>query len=68
MVTMADGATELFKTRYCEIAKKHLCPQCHGEMAEVERVNENGFSFIWYECMRVDCDGQWLEKKAVNAA
>jgi hypothetical protein len=49
---------------YFELANKHRCPECGGRMAEVERVNENGFSFVWYECMMANCDGQWLEKKA----
>jgi hypothetical protein len=44
----------------------HLCPECGGSMTEVERVNENGFAYIWYECSQIDCDGQWLEKKAVS--
>jgi hypothetical protein len=46
-----------------ELADKHMCPNCRGAMAEVDRVNENGFSFIWYECMQANCNGQWLEKK-----
>lgn len=45
------------------VSNKHMCPNCSGAMTEIDRVNENGFSFIWYECIRANCDGQWLEKK-----
>ena len=65
---MVEGTTKLLRAEYCETVQKHLCPQCRAEMAEVDRVNENGFSFIWYECKRADCDGQWLEKKTIHAA
>ncbi len=39
------------------------CPICRNSMDEVDRVIENENLFVWYECMNVDCDGQWLEKK-----
>lgn len=45
-------------------AAKQLCPDCRSIMAEVDRVTENGTSFIWYECTREGCGGQWLEKRA----
>lgn len=47
-----------------ETAGSHPCPVCRGEMTEAERVQENGFVFVWYECRQPGCDGQWLEKKA----
>jgi hypothetical protein len=53
--------------RPSKMTNERLCPGCGGAMAEVERVNENGFLFIWYECTLADCDGQWLEKKVANA-
>lgn len=52
--------------RYFEKANKHICPECGGPMSEVERVNEDGFTFIWYKCVRVNCAEQWLEKRAVS--
>ena len=39
------------------------CPECGNKMVEAERVNENGFIFVWYECTRAGCSGQWLEKR-----
>ena len=43
-----------------------LCPDCGSSMTEVDKVNEDGFAYIWYECSQIDCDGQWLEKKVIN--
>lgn len=54
------------KSNFSGVANKHLCPDCKSAMAEVERVNENGYLYIWYECIKGDCDGQWFEKKPAN--
>ena len=45
-------------------AARHLCPECGCPMTEVERANENGYTFVWYECGQSNCNGQWLEKMA----
>ncbi len=42
----------------------HLCPDCGCLMTEVERLRENGFTFVWFECRQPYCNGQWLEKIA----
>lgn len=44
--------------------KPRTCPECGGLMAEVERVSEKGYFYIWYRCRQQNCSGQWLEKKA----
>lgn len=54
------------KKQFFEGVNKHPCPDCRGEMVEVNRVNENDFSFIWYECTRAGWGEQWLDKKPVN--
>jgi hypothetical protein len=41
----------------------HFCPECGAKMVEAERVNENGFVFVWFKCSRTGCRGQWLEKR-----
>lgn len=41
---------------------KRICPQCGLEMMEVNRSNEDGWLFVWYQCPDVKCDGQWLQK------
>lgn len=43
-------------------AKTRLCPDCRSIMSEVDRITENGTTFVWYECTRPGCDGQWLQK------
>jgi len=46
----------------------HICPECGAKMDEAERVSENGFIFVWYNCSRPGCSGQWLEKKIMNTS
>ncbi len=65
---MVEGRTGVLAMRYPELISRHLCPECGGTMAQVEKVRENGFSYIWYECTRSDCDGQWLQKTAAITA
>lgn len=38
------------------------CPECGAMMAEVDQCNENGRLFVWYQCSKNNCDGQWLQK------
>lgn len=63
---MFEINTKIFKTEYREILEKHLCTECGGRMAEVDRINENGFLYVWHECVRSGCNGQWLEKSKIN--
>ena len=39
-----------------------VCPECGAGMVEVDRCKENSALFIWYECSKKECDGQWLNK------
>lgn len=47
-------------------AECRLCPDCRSVMSKVDQVAENGLLFIWYECTREGCDGQWLEKRTTK--
>ncbi len=38
------------------------CTECGAQMTEVDRHNEKQAFFVWYECSRDGCDGQWLQK------
>lgn len=49
---------------HSETESKRICFECGSAMAEVDRVNEDGFTFIWYRCLRIGCKEQWLEKRA----
>lgn len=49
--------------------KNHLsCPECSSQMTEVYRSNENNVLFIWYECCKDECSGQWLQKECQKSA
>lgn len=43
-----------------------LCPRCDAIMVETDRVTEDGCTYIWYGCTAVDCDEQWLVKRAAR--
>jgi ribosomal protein S27AE len=43
-----------------------LCPECGAVMNEVDRLIEGKCTYIWLECSKSDCDGQWLQKKYNN--
>jgi len=42
--------------------EQKFCPDCGAQMTEVDRRNEDGALFIWYECSKNNCDRQWLQK------
>jgi len=43
-------------------ANKQLCPECGTQMTEVDRLSDDRAIFVWYECGRDNCSGQWLQK------
>ncbi len=59
---MNMGNESKMSTRFRQTSSEKRCPECGDKMRETDRCNENGTLFIWYECSRNDCDGQWLEK------
>ena len=42
------------------------CPRCGSTMVETDRVVENTFLYIWYECTATGCTEQWLTKRPVS--
>jgi hypothetical protein len=44
------------------LAKICFCPECRSQMKEAQRREENGSIFIWFECSKPDCRGQWLQR------
>jgi hypothetical protein len=44
-----------------KVTNNQRCPQCGGPMKEVERCKEGSITYVWFECARVNCDGQWLQ-------
>ena len=61
---METKTTHSFPKSASQKTERHVCPQCNTDMIVAEQCRENGFLFIWYECTRDGCDGQWLEKKS----
>jgi hypothetical protein len=47
-------------------AGEGFCPECGAIMHETARTCENGSLYIWYECKRSNCDGQWLHKSSAT--
>ena len=43
------------------------CPRCGSVMVEADRVIENAFLYIWYECSTAGCSEQWLTKRPAQA-
>lgn len=44
------------------VVNERCCPECGAGMTEVDRCNENESLFVWYQCSKKNCDGQWLQK------
>lgn len=44
-----------------------LCPECGATMNEVDRLTEGECVYIWLECSKSSCNGQWLQKKSNNS-
>ena len=51
-----------FSTKFRQAVNSQFCPECGARMTEADRCRENGVLFVWYDCSRKDCDGQWLQK------
>ena len=50
------------ETFYRNALKGKSCPECGGLLSEVDRSDEGDVCYVWYECSKDGCDGQWLEK------
>ena len=55
-----------FSPKFLHALDEHFCPECSAQMTEVDRRNENQALYVWYECSRTSCDGQWLQKMPVS--
>ena len=43
--------------------KAKRCPECKAIMREVHRCRESDGVFVWFECAKKNCSGQWLERR-----
>ena len=56
--------TSRLKISLFNAANYRHCPQCGGVMKEVEKRKEGLTTYVWLECVKANCDGQWLRTYA----
>lgn len=64
---MSTPQTETIPVRPQHKGRDKQCPRCGFTMTETDRVVENGFEYIWYECDAPGCEEQWLAKRPAMA-
>ena len=55
--------TKEVNKRFRQAEELGMCPECGAVMNEVDHIDEGLYTFIWFECSKSDCNGQWLQKK-----
>ncbi len=63
---MTTRSLNVSSTKFRQALSSQFCHECGARMTEVDRCSENGTLFVWYDCIRKDCDGQWLQKASPN--
>ncbi len=48
--------------RITRAENQQICPECGVRMAEMDRLCEGNYVFVWYKCSKTGCRGQWLAK------
>ena len=61
---MNNTETSLAMVSLFNVVNNQRCPQCGGLMKESERREEGSITFVWFECIKTNCDGQWLQSYA----
>lgn len=59
---MATESSDKLTTKFQQAQEQNSCPECGTRMVKVDHRSEGGTLFVWYECSRENCDGQWLQK------
>ena len=54
---------KLLSKRFQLADEKGLCPECGVQMDEISRLNEGDIAYVWLQCGKDGCGGQWLQKK-----
>jgi hypothetical protein len=58
--------TDTIGNKFHQADEFGLCPRCGAVMNEVDRLKVGLNTFIWLECSKSDCNGQWLQRKSNN--
>ena len=53
----------LLSERFQLADEQGLCPECGSQMDEMGRLNEGDGAYVWLQCGKGGCGGQWLQKK-----
>jgi len=61
---MNNAETSLVKVDLFNVVNRRHCSQCGGPMKEADRREEGSITYVWLECVKADCDGQWLQPYA----
>jgi hypothetical protein len=56
-------------TKYKRTEESEVCPVCGAAMMQTDKLEVGEYIFVWFECSREDCDGQWsgYERKLHSA-
>ena len=57
---MNNTETSLVSISLFNVVNNQHCPQCGGKMNESDRFEEGLITYVWFECVKADCDGQWF--------
>jgi hypothetical protein len=55
--------TDTMGDKFIQADEFGLCPECGAIMDEVDCLDEGLYTFIWFECSKSDCNGQWVQRK-----
>jgi hypothetical protein len=61
---MNNTETSLVKVSLFNVINNRHCPQCGSQMKESEKRKEGAFTFVWFECIKSGCKGQWIQSYA----
>lgn len=57
---------DTINSKFYQADELGLCPKCGAIMNEADRLSEGECIYIWLECSKNACDGQWLQRKSNN--
>ena len=58
---MNNSETSLVKGSLFNVINNQHCPQCSSQMKESDRRKEGSITYVWFDCVSANCDGQWMQ-------
>ena len=58
---MNNAETSLVNVSLFNVVSNRHCPQCGGLIKESDRRKEGSITYVLFECVKLDCDGQWFQ-------